>query len=155
MHGILKASSQPDLTGKFIDNGALKLIEVLGAGGYGVVYHGKVCNRDTALSGKNPDYYAVKCLQKETPSTPQTLEVKHHNQLSSMQNILTLHHDLQDDDFVYLALDLCTGGGLLKFLRESRFYPMEDAKTKSVVLQIIDALSARHNASISHGDIKL
>ncbi|KZP15497.1 kinase-like protein [Athelia psychrophila] len=151
MSGTLKSSSQLELSGKLISEGRYKLIHILGQGGYGVVYKAL----DTTSSEENPKYYAVKCLLRDTSSAREGIEVKHHLELSSVEHILTLHCVIQDDDFIYLVLDLCTGGDLFEVASERRFYPMDDAKTKIAVLQIIDALSACHDAGIFHGDIKL
>ncbi|KAF7966013.1 hypothetical protein HWV62_40497 [Athelia sp. TMB] len=151
MHGICKASSQGDLSGRFIDNGRLQLLSTLGSGGYGVVY----LAFDTKSAMGKPNYYAVKCLQKKQAFIMKCSEVNLHLKLSSNPNILTIHHVIQDPNFIYLILDLCTGGNLWEGVSNKRFWHMDNTKTKDAVLQIIDAIAACHDAGVFHRDIKL
>lgn len=151
MPGIFsKSSSQSDLSGRLIDNGRLKLIHVLGRGGFGVVY----LALDTHSSTNQ--YYAVKCLLKDNRPAiqSQSLEVNLHTQLSGKPHILIIHCVIEDSDFLYVVLDLCAGGDLCRGIMARRPYYMDDHKTKTVILQIIDALSACHNAGIFHRDVK-
>ncbi|KAF7977656.1 hypothetical protein HWV62_3086 [Athelia sp. TMB] len=151
MSGIPSSSSQTDLTGKLIDHDRLQLIRILGSGGYGVVY----LALDTQSPQANPKHYAVKCIREENASDSQCSEVILHMKLSSNPNILTIHRVVRDADYTYLVLDLCTGGDLCEAVRERRALKMDEASMKTVILQIIDAVSACHDAGVFHRDIKL
>ncbi|KZP03815.1 kinase-like protein, partial [Athelia psychrophila] len=143
-----------NLIGRRIDHGRFKLIDILGKGGYGVVYRAL----DTNSPATSPEYYAVKCLRKASAGPAQCSEVKLHVKLSSNPNILTIHRCFQDRNHIYLVMDLCTGGDLYRAVhgdKVPRAYHMDDAKTKTAILQSIDTVSACHDAGIFHRDIKL
>jgi hypothetical protein len=49
----------PDLTGAFVDEGYLQLVQLLGCGRFAKVYKAL----GTTSSSDDPVYYAVKCMQ--------------------------------------------------------------------------------------------
>ncbi|KAF7980846.1 hypothetical protein HWV62_36492 [Athelia sp. TMB] len=147
----LTSTLQSDLAGKLIDQDRLQLIRILGSGGYGVVY----LAADTQSPTSNLKHYAVKCIREENSSDSHCSEVKLHQQLSSNPNILPIHRVIRDAEYTYLVLDLCTGGDLCEAVREGRALYMDDASMKIAILQMIDAVSACHDAGVFHRDIKL
>jgi serine/threonine protein kinase len=64
---------------------------------------------------KTGEKYALKTLQKK--NMPADAKEKYHREISMMAqldhpNILRLHEYFENDSFIYLILDLCTGGKL-------------------------------------------
>lgn len=55
----------PDLTGAFVDEGYLQLVQLLGYGGFAKVYKAL----DTTSPEDTPIYYAVKCMRSDVPGS--------------------------------------------------------------------------------------
>lgn len=144
----------PDFTGRLIDNGRLELQWVLGSGSYGVVY----LALDTTSPKYDPIYYAVKCLQKagltEEQLAAQFREIELQSRVSTHPNVLTYHRICEEKHFLFVVLDLCHGGDLFHAIKESRIYHKNDYLAKTAILQLIDALSACHDAGVFHRDLK-
>ncbi|KZT20406.1 kinase-like protein [Neolentinus lepideus HHB14362 ss-1] len=146
------SSSIPDFTGKVIDNGRLKLLEVIGTGAYGVVYNAF----ETSSTGRSPRY-AVKCLLKDLPPKQrkfQAREIALHTFVSVHPNILTMHGTYEEDHYIYLILDLCPGGDLFGAITERHVYYRNDLLLKKAFLQLLDAVQWCHDHNIFHRDLK-
>ncbi|KAH0826537.1 kinase-like domain-containing protein [Lanmaoa asiatica] len=95
-------SPPPPALGTLIDNDTLELVEVLGVGGYGVVY------RAVDSLARN---YAVKCLissQVHTGSRQRQLHIREialHRLASAHPNVVTLHRVVEEHNYTYLLLD--------------------------------------------------
>lgn len=138
-----------NLTGTFIDNGALELVSIIGIGAYGVVY--KALARD----GR---YYAVKCLNKtgldSRQRSFQRREIALHTLASSHPNVVTLHNVIETPTCIYVVLSYCSDGDLFSQITEKSRYLGQDALIKDVFLQIVDAVEYCHRLGIYHRDLK-
>ncbi|KAJ7167982.1 kinase-like domain-containing protein [Mycena filopes] len=65
MSPTLHSSRLPNLTGAFVDEGYLQLVQLLACGGFAKVYKAL----DTASPPENPVFYAVKCMQNGAPGS--------------------------------------------------------------------------------------
>ena len=91
--------------GTLIDGGSLELVEVLGVGGYGVVYRAVDTRHMPA-----PKSYAVKCL---VTSGHQTLrqrqihirEIALHQIASAHPGVVTLHRVVEQFNHTYIIMD--------------------------------------------------
>ncbi|KDQ64602.1 hypothetical protein JAAARDRAFT_201918 [Jaapia argillacea MUCL 33604] len=144
----------PSFAGKTIDQGRLQLLEVLGTGAYGIVYHAY----DTATPRHHRDEYAVKCLLKSDLTARQrkfqNREIALHAASSAHPNILTTYGIVEEGHFVFIVLDYCSGGDLFGAITDRHMFYKNDAVVKRTFLQLLDAVEYCHRRGIFHRDLK-
>src|SRR5271154_872068 len=105
-------SITPPSIGTFIDDDSLELVEILGVGGYGVVY------RAVDTQSLHRKSYAVKCLMhtqsNQTPRQRQLhiREITLHQLASAHPNVVSLHRIIEEPDYTYLVMDYAYDGDL-------------------------------------------
>jgi serine/threonine protein kinase len=139
--------------GTLIDGGSLELVEVLGVGGYGVVYR--------AVDIRSPSHrsYAVKCLVSQPHQTHRQRqihirEIALHQIASSHPGIITLHRVIEDYNRTYIIMDFAPDHDLFTQILNSCRYLGDDALIKDVFLQLLDAVEYCHSLGIYHRDLK-
>ncbi|KAF8484049.1 kinase-like domain-containing protein [Russula ochroleuca] len=137
-------ASVSQFLGRTIDNGALKIEAILGAGSFGVVYR--------AVDTKSGEYYAVKRVEKAHSDYYQTRESQLHARVSSYPNILTFHREIDAGRHAFFVYDLCAGD-LHTVIKKLTFF-RDDELIKRVFIQIIDALDFCHSRGVYHRDLK-
>jgi serine/threonine protein kinase len=130
--------------GQTIDNGALTIVSILGAGAFGVVYR--------AFDTKTGVEYAVKRVEKEGNEYYQTRERQLHAWVSSHPNVLTFHREVVEGRYAFYVYDLCAGD-LHSVIKTGAFF-REDELIKRVFLQIVEALEYCHKRGVYHRDLK-
>ncbi|KAK0469845.1 kinase-like protein [Desarmillaria tabescens] len=144
----------PDFAGHLVANGRLLLLELLGAGSYGKVYRAV----DITSPKHAEEYYAVKCTHRYKKGSRrdalQKREFSAHAKVSGHPNIITFHKAFYDGLYLYIVLDLCSGGDLYNAIGKTHLLRDNDALLKSVFIQLIDALQYCHKKSIFHRDLK-
>ncbi|KAH9852232.1 kinase-like protein [Lenzites betulinus] len=147
-------SPVPPALGTIIDNGALQLVEILGYGGYGIVY------RAIDTFSSNPTSYAVKCLphsNKRSATRQRQLhmrEIALHQLASGHPNVVTLHRVVEDYQYTYIVMEYCSDGDLFTQILHQRRYLGNNALIKEVFLQLLDAVEYCHSLNIYHRDLK-
>ncbi|GJE94850.1 kinase-like protein [Phanerochaete sordida] len=147
-------SPQPPQVGTLIDNGALELVEVLGYGGYGIVY------RAIDTFSSNPTSYAVKCLPHSTKRNAarqrqlHIREITLHQLASAHPGVVTLHRVIEDSHFTWIVMDYCPDGDLFTQILHNRRYLGNNELIKNVFLQLLDAVEYCHSLNIYHRDLK-
>ncbi|KAI8875533.1 kinase-like protein [Backusella circina FSU 941] len=121
---------------KRIDNNTVHLIKILGSGSHGVVYLGR-------HKGK---YYAVKCVADNGMSDN---EIHMHSILSGHKNILSLEKVIKEKKHFFIIMQYATHGDLFDYMRKKSYYD-----TRSLYLQILDAVHHCHYNFIAHRDLK-
>lgn len=123
--------------------------QLIGQGGFSKVYR--------AYDRRNDREVAVKIVSKpqlEDPDLRARLvnEIKIHSTISH-PNIATFITWCEDDQFVYMVLELCHSGNLYKHLKTHG--PVSEAQAIEIVRQILNALDYLHQRGIVHRDLKL
>lgn len=139
-------ASATQLLGHTIDNGALRLEAILGAGSFGIVYR--------AVDTRSGAYYAVKRVEKDYSDYRQSRESLLHTRVSFHENILTFHREIKagSSGYAFFVYDLCAGD-LHSVIKNLAFF-REDELIKRVLIQIIDALEFCHSRGVYHRDLK-
>ena len=141
--------------GTLIDGGSLELVEVLGVGGYGVVYRAN----ETCPSTTVPKSYAVKCLvapQVQNPRSRQVhiREIALHQLASRHSGVVTLHKVVECLNLTYIIMDYAPDHDLFTQILHSCRYLGDDALIRYVFLQLLDAVEYCHFLGIYHRDLK-
>ncbi|THH11566.1 hypothetical protein EW146_g8001 [Bondarzewia mesenterica] len=147
------SSTIRNLTGATIDNGSLMLLEQIGRGAFGVVYHAV----DTTKTS-NPKEYAVKCLKKfELGSKEQQMqayELSLHQRVSDHPGVVTVHRVIDEHkDFFFVVMDLWHGD-LFTTIRNHTIFYRKDELVKQAFIQLIDAVEYCHCKGVYHRDLK-
>ena len=137
-------ASATQLLGQTIDGGALRIEAILGAGSFGTVYR--------AVDTRSGAHYAVKRVKKDYLDYRQSRETRLHARVSSHENVLTFHREINAGHYAFFVYDLCAGD-LHTVIRKLTFF-REDELIKRVFIQIIDALDFCHSRGIYHRDLK-
>ena len=137
-------ASVSQLLGQTIDNGALRIEEILGAGSFGVVFR--------AVDTQSGAHYAVKRVEKACSDHYQAREQKLHARVSSHPHVLSFHREIDGGCYAFFVYDLCAGD-LHSVIRKLTLF-REDELIKRVFVQIIDALEHCHSHGVYHRDLK-
>ena len=120
----------------------------MGRGGFGKVW--KVYYKQTKTLYAMKEMNKAKIIDKKSEKS-----VKSERDLLSKLNhpfIINMHFSFQDNDNLYLVMDLLSGGDLRYHLCKKRFFSEE--QTKFILSCIILGLEYCHSNSIIHRDIK-
>jgi len=118
----------------------------LGQGGFSVVKE--------ATSKVDGEKYAVKIIEKKALKEDIKLLKREIEIMKKVdhQNILKLHEIYEDDEKVFIVMELVNGSELFDRIVEKGFYSERNAM--NIVIQIIDAVSYLHTKGIAHRDLK-
>ncbi|KAJ7734989.1 kinase-like domain-containing protein [Mycena metata] len=130
------SSRLPDLTGAFVDEGYLQLVELLACGGFAKVYRAL----DTTSSPEDPVFYAVNMH----------MAVTHQPGVVDFHRIFT---DGPEGEFVFMVLDLETDN-MLDLIFRRQLYADRPALVKEVSLEVLDAVAQCHDDDVFHRDLK-
>ena len=130
--------------GQTIDNGALTIVSILGAGAFGVVY--RAFDRRTGIE------YAVKRVEKGGNEYYRTRKRQLHARVSSHPNVLTFHREVHEGCYTFCVYDICAGD-LHSIIKDVVFF-REDELIKRVFVQIVDAIEFCHQRGVYHRDLK-
>ncbi|KAI9288712.1 kinase-like domain-containing protein, partial [Umbelopsis sp. AD052] len=129
------------------------LIEEIGTGSYGCLLLGQHVEFGS--------YHAIKVLTKSGLNAEQLtlqraeIEIQQH---LKHDNIVALERTIEDDDFVYIVLELCDQGDLFDYAVAHAGKGTSDDDQSLLQMagnQIIEALVYLHDQGIYHRDIKL
>ncbi|XP_042504832.1 CDPK-related kinase 1-like [Macadamia integrifolia] len=130
-----------------------ELGEEVGRGHFGYTCSAKV--KKGELKGQE---VAVKVIPKAKMTTAIAIEdvrreVKILRALTGHKNLVQFYDAYEDDDNVYIVMELCKGGELLdRILSRGGKYSEEDAKV--IMIQILSVVSFCHLQGVVHRDLK-
>ncbi|KAI7862874.1 kinase-like domain-containing protein [Spinellus fusiger] len=127
-----------------------QLLEELGRGSYGCLFLGQCLHTHS--------YVAVKVLSKAGLDTEQQqlqhLEIDIQSSLHH-PHILSIHQTTQDDDYIFMVMDLCDQGDLFDFVTRDTDKLRDELLVRSLFDQILQAIDYMHSQHVYHRDIKL
>ena len=130
--------------------GYIELTNVLGIGAYGTVYQA----RNVVTHAQ----YAVKALNKAGLDSRQRKfqqrEIELHYLASQHESVVSMHKVIDSSDCTFVVLEFCQEGDLFTKITEQGHYVEDDAKARTVFLQILRAVQYCHEQSIYHRDLK-
>ncbi|KAJ2722531.1 hypothetical protein GGI07_003238 [Coemansia sp. Benny D115] len=145
--------------------------ERIGRGGFGKVY--RATPRSTAPS-RLPETVAIKVVDKRTlkgsaAEMRLAAEVAIHETMQH-ESIVEVLDSFEDDRFVYIVMEHCTGGDLWRYLRqrhadqhltldagisEEGLAVLSEGETRAVMRQVCAAVHHIHTRGAIHRDLKL
>ncbi|KAF7325732.1 Serine/threonine protein kinase [Mycena kentingensis (nom. inval.)] len=137
--------------GTRIDNGTLELVEILGVGGYGVVY------RAVSTDLPTPRTFAVKCLQHSHSARQRQLHIREialHQLCGAHPAVVTLHRVVEEASHTFIVLDFAPDGDLFSQILYGCRYLGNTRLIKHVFAQLLDAVEYCHSMQIFHRDLK-
>lgn len=129
---------------------------VIGHGGLCDVYLAK--DRILESSGSETPYVALKILQKEFASQPETARMlireAQQTQRLSHPNIIRVFDFGVDGEIYFLVMEYINGETLESLIQRSRPHGLKFNATLSILNQVLDALSYAHSLGVVHADLK-
>ena len=123
---------------------------MIGRGGFGKVWK--------ALDKKFKKFYALKEISKVKVIDKKSINsiIYERELLSRLHHplIINLHYAFQDFDYLYLVLDLLTGGDLRYQIGHHPKQYFSEYQTKFFISCIVESLNYIHKQNIIHRDIK-
>ncbi|CCO27233.1 polo-like kinase 1 [Rhizoctonia solani AG-1 IB] len=140
--------SPPGVIRDSIRSVAYTRVGFLGEGGFARVY--EVLD---ARGGR----HAIKCVVKSSLKSKKSrtklyAEIKLHRALQH-PNIVGFEECFEDDDNVYMTLELCEVGSMMDMLRRRKRYTEPEARF--FLIQVIGACHYMHSHQVIHRDLKL
>ena len=138
----------PKVVEETITKSSFEFIGIIGRGGFGKVWR--------VLYKKTKQIYAMKKMSKcKIIDKRSERSVKAERDLLSIMNhpfIINMHFSFQDAEYLYIAMDLLTGGDLrYQIFKQKIFF---EEQTKFIISCIILSLEYIHTNNILHRDLK-
>eukprot|EP00761_Pharyngomonas_kirbyi_P012556 gb/GECH01012583.1/.p1 GENE.gb/GECH01012583.1/~~gb/GECH01012583.1/.p1 ORF type:complete len:618 (+),score=124.59 gb/GECH01012583.1/:1-1854(+) len=123
--------------------------KTIGKGSYGKVY--------SCVSRISGSKFALKIMPKErllaeNISERVVNEIEIHCQLDH-PNIVKLYDSFEDEEYVYLVLELCESGNMSEYIKKWKY--ISESESKYYITQLMAGLQYLHSHGIIHRDLKL
>lgn len=131
----------------------LDLVGVLGEGGFGSVLLASYAGKDYALKRLSKGWVVKNNVQMNVSAERDLLA------MITTPFIITFHKSYRDDQWVYMLLEYCAGGHLLKLMENHRQVLLYDTPRASAAMFysacVSFALSYLHSRNVMYRDLKL
>ncbi|CAL8133307.1 unnamed protein product [Orchesella dallaii] len=127
-----------------------EVYEVLGKGSFATV-HRAYCHQsgmEVAIKMINR-----KLMNASGMSNRVKQEVEIHSRLQH-PSVLKLHTCFEDQEYVYLVLELCHSGELQRYLKTTKA-PLSETEARIILKQVVEGLLYLHSHNIVHRDMTL
>lgn len=133
-------------------DGRFELLERLGSGGMGTVWHAldRALHRDVAMKEVRPPP-GHEAGEPARILRERVLREARAQARISHPHVVTLHHIVDGDPHPWLVMELLPGGSLQQLLERGPLAPAEAARLGR---EILSGLRAAHAAGIHHRDVK-
>jgi len=134
--------------GEYLGNGRFRLIEVIGRGGFALVWK--------AYDTKERRLVAVKVLHGELAREPNRCErlfrgARRMAELRHPNVVRVLVPEGEDEGFHYFVMELVPGGDLYRAVVDGR---LDADRALAVIESVADALATAHSRGLVHRDVK-
>ena len=124
--------------------------KALGKGAFGI------CYKFRAIDKKDMNFYAGKIIKKEKVSNNKKSlldEINIQKQFKDNPKVVKVKDYFEDDENVYIILELCENKSLLDYL-EHRGGKLSEIEVKCFIFQLLQGLKCLHNKMVIHRDLK-
>ena len=144
----IKKESNNNIKEEKLTKSSFKFLSIIGRGGFGKVWkvYSKKYKTIYAMKEMSKTKIIDKRSEKSVKAERDLLEMMHH------PFIINMHFSFQDNDHLYIAMDLLTGGDLrYQICKKKKFSEQE---TKFFIACIILSIEYIHTNNIIHRDLK-
>ncbi|KAJ6574340.1 kinase-like domain-containing protein [Mycena capillaripes] len=145
----------PDLTGTFVDDGFLKLVQLLGSSRSARVYKAF----DTTSPEADPINYAVKCMQNDAPGSKRVAALRNefdlHKYVTGQSGVVKSHGIFsggKEGEYVFMVLD--AGCSMQDAIVKRQLYVDRPALIRDAFFQLLDAVEECHKNGVYHRDLQ-
>ena len=132
------------------------LRDIVGHGHFGNVRLATVCQplSPTRSSAGPPNYYAIKSIPKSKINQDLKMLKRELGLLlmTDHPNIIKFHEVYEDDKFLHIVMQYCSGGELFDHLVNKGSY--SEAEAANVMYKLFSAIAHLHRIKICHRDLK-
>ncbi|XP_067612634.1 serine/threonine-protein kinase PLK4 [Eurosta solidaginis] len=128
-----------------------EVLHLLGKGGFASVYKARCTRTNQMVAIKMID---KQLIQRAGLGNRVRQEVEIHARLKH-PSVLELYTFFQDENYVYLVLELAHNGELHRYMKQQMGRPMTEEEAASILRQVVSGLLYLHSHQIMHRDISL
>ena len=145
-----KQKKEVPIKEEHVTRSSFEFLGIIGRGGFGKVW--KVYSRKYKRQYAMKEMSKAKIIDKKSEKS-----VKAERDLLAIMNhpfIINMHFSFQDNDNLYIAMDLLTGGDLRYHICNRKNKKFNEEETKFFIACIILSLEYIHTNNILHRDLK-
>ncbi len=153
--------------GRFLNNGRYRIVQVLGEGGYGIIYEALDLHKRQKVAIKEffPTYAVLRssnrtdavCISPKHGKALAHARMRFNEEaallyaLRNIKEIVNIYHSFEDNQTAYYTMELLQGMDMQKWLKTHG--RMHWHELSPIVIQILRALYSTHQMGFVHRDI--